>query len=339
MAIDRGAWARRETRSLLDLGVPFDDAAKAVAWLLRVVPQDEDPDTYIIPDAVWDAEAVVTDEDIADARADWYARRDNGPEWKGILDAVAEETPVAEYGTSSSGNWGHAGVKGQLGGSAPGGGFGALGVAADASTEDKTEAVADRRAEVAGQKQEQGEAEETQEWQPSMSREQADAWASDSAIKTPLYHATTAEAAEDIRNEGFRLDVGAKNGRVLGDGVYLGDADTAKAFARQGGQTLELRVRVHNVATYEQIDNGAALPKEFRGAPRPARYMPDDKGQTPDSNWDWVSRLAREHFPDRRRSEGVAAVLQAMGIEAVSSTEQHVGTVVFNPRNIVVVKS
>lgn len=91
MAIDRAAWARRETRNLLDLGVPFDDAAKAVAWLLRVVPQDEDPDTYIVPDAVWDAEAAVTDEDIADARADWYLNPQNGPEWKGILDAVVEE--------------------------------------------------------------------------------------------------------------------------------------------------------------------------------------------------------------------------------------------------------
>ncbi len=65
---------------------------------------------------------------------------------------------VVSEGGPGSGNWGHAGMAGQLGGSAPGGGLGAIGTSIDASPDEKSAAVAARREEVAAQKAAKAEA-------------------------------------------------------------------------------------------------------------------------------------------------------------------------------------
>jgi hypothetical protein len=75
-------------------------------------------------------------------------------EFAGNLAALIGDI-LAEVGTNTSGNYMHGGVKGQLGGSAPGGGHSALGVPAGAPVEDKTKAVTARREEVAAQKAEE----------------------------------------------------------------------------------------------------------------------------------------------------------------------------------------
>ena len=107
---------------MMALGVTFSDAAQATKWILANAPEDANLDTWLPTPAQLDAAAAITDADIADARAEWLIRPDNAGRWQFILDAVAEQE-VTEVGVAGqSGNFRHAGVKGQLGGSAPGGG-------------------------------------------------------------------------------------------------------------------------------------------------------------------------------------------------------------------------
>jgi hypothetical protein len=42
-------WAAAQCQALLTLGLPAQDAQAAVAWVLRHLPADADPDTWIPP--------------------------------------------------------------------------------------------------------------------------------------------------------------------------------------------------------------------------------------------------------------------------------------------------
>ena len=147
LAASRRAWERETMRQYRALGVPFTDAARAIAWALRLAPPDADMREWMPTPAQLDAEAQITDADIADARADWLAREDIPAEYRLLLDAIEQPVGVGEArgedaayhralveaavrkvareleeGGPESGNRGHAGVKGSVGGSAPGGG-------------------------------------------------------------------------------------------------------------------------------------------------------------------------------------------------------------------------
>jgi len=77
------------------------------------------------------------------------------------------------------------------------------------------------------------EEEKPTEWQPSMSREQAEQWASNSAYKDTLYHGTTDEGLINIPENGFDLSIVA-NGRMYGDGVYFGTSESVAIWDGSG---------------------------------------------------------------------------------------------------------
>ena len=172
------------------------------------------------------------------------------------------------------------------------------------------------------------------EWAPTMTSAEADLWAQGSKLDQIYYHSTSDEAAASIRSGGFRLDVGVKNGRALGDGVYLAEN---KEDANWGPARLNIRANVQNPSTYSEINRGNSLPLEFRGVARPAQYLPDEDGFIARSNWDWVWDLGEEHYPGLNSAERSSAVLSEMGIDAITDTRTHAGTCVFDPRNLVVV--
>jgi len=89
--LDRAKWAERQVEALIEMGDDPLDAEKFVADALAMVPEGEDPGTWI-PDA--EALALsftVAAADVADARADWYASEDVPNAWKRLLDATEVE--------------------------------------------------------------------------------------------------------------------------------------------------------------------------------------------------------------------------------------------------------
>ncbi len=87
----RRQWADAETgRMVEELGLSIQDAQRIVNDVLMLVPPGEDPATYEIPALQAMAGAEVTDADIEDARADWYADDDVPAEDKRLLDAMTE---------------------------------------------------------------------------------------------------------------------------------------------------------------------------------------------------------------------------------------------------------
>ncbi len=84
-------------------------------------------------------------------------------------------------------------------------------------------------------------------WKPTMTREEADAWAADSKIQYDLFHGTTPEAAAAIRENGFDIDeAGSQTDKGnLGQGVYFSPAQAMAYGGAQGyGETLTVRARI-----------------------------------------------------------------------------------------------
>jgi len=92
MPTDRKRWAEEQIAAFIEMGDDPLDAEKFVALALSWLPEGEDPATYLPPAHVVMAAATVTDEDVADARADWYASEDVPNVWKRLLDAKETET-------------------------------------------------------------------------------------------------------------------------------------------------------------------------------------------------------------------------------------------------------
>lgn len=90
MPTDRVRWAERQIEALIEMGDDPQDAEKFVAAVLARVPEGEDPDTYLPRDIFAARDAAVTEEDVADARADWYASDDVPARFKRLLDAKEE---------------------------------------------------------------------------------------------------------------------------------------------------------------------------------------------------------------------------------------------------------
>lgn len=82
---DRQRWAEAQIAGLVAAGVDLVDAQATVARVLAAMPEDADP-------AIWlpSLSPQVTDADVADARADWYANDAVSPKFKRLLDAAGE---------------------------------------------------------------------------------------------------------------------------------------------------------------------------------------------------------------------------------------------------------
>lgn len=82
------AWHKQQVQALIDLGRSPLDAERIVAKAELLTVVDGRVDVAQI-----EALATITPEDIADARADWYANRAVPAKYKRLLDAkVKEET-------------------------------------------------------------------------------------------------------------------------------------------------------------------------------------------------------------------------------------------------------
>ena len=89
---DRDKWAEDQTADLIESGEDALDAEKVVAAALAAIPAGEDPATYVQTPTAAAADAEITAEDVADARADWYASDDVPQRYKRILDARERPT-------------------------------------------------------------------------------------------------------------------------------------------------------------------------------------------------------------------------------------------------------
>lgn len=81
-------------------------------------------------------------------------------------------------------------------------------------------------------------------WKPTMSLEDAKAWASRSVFHGEFLHGTTEQSGASIRSEGFKLD-NEVYGRLNGNGVYLTQNDrTVQMYAN--GDILKAMVDVRD---------------------------------------------------------------------------------------------
>lgn len=85
-------------------------------------------------------------------------------------------------------------------------------------------------------------------WKPFMSEQEAKDWASDSAIKDPLFHVTKARNVPSILKYGLQVGTGEAHGLVAGPGIYLAmDPKTVKFYNPNADlPTLTVYARVHH---------------------------------------------------------------------------------------------
>jgi hypothetical protein len=81
-------WAESQIAALVEIGIDLQEAQRSVKWVLDNLPQGEDPATWI-PSAE-QINVEISDADIVDARADWYASDSVPPRFKRLLDAVED---------------------------------------------------------------------------------------------------------------------------------------------------------------------------------------------------------------------------------------------------------
>lgn len=70
---NRNKWAKDQVADLVESGEDPLDAERIVAAALAAIPLGEEPATYVQTPEAAARDAEITDEDIADARAEWYA--------------------------------------------------------------------------------------------------------------------------------------------------------------------------------------------------------------------------------------------------------------------------
>lgn len=79
-------WSDEQVKVLISCGVDPLDAQNTAKRVLAQLPEGADPRTWIPP--VPGGNVVITAEDIADARADWYASDTVPPKFTMLLDAT-----------------------------------------------------------------------------------------------------------------------------------------------------------------------------------------------------------------------------------------------------------
>ena len=83
-------WADGQIAALLVLGVDLPDAQRSVQWVLDNLPEGADPVTWIpTPEQLYREPSAP--ENVADARADWYANDGVPAKYKRLLDARGGE--------------------------------------------------------------------------------------------------------------------------------------------------------------------------------------------------------------------------------------------------------
>ena len=80
-------WADGQVQTLIECGIAPLDAENTIKRVLAMMPEGVDPNTWV-PTRT-DAEVVITEADIEDSRANWYASV--RPEFARLLDAQEEE--------------------------------------------------------------------------------------------------------------------------------------------------------------------------------------------------------------------------------------------------------
>jgi hypothetical protein len=159
-------------------------------------------------------------------------------------------------------------------------------------------------------------------WKPSMSRDEAEHWAKDSAVKEDLYHGTTkVENADAIATHGFDVTkAGTTTGNrgFLGEGVYV---SSTKGIADilgdhfPGGRTLTLKANVRKVMSHDEFTK-----------------LSSEVG--------FVQAVSRQYEKDNPKVVGptrMAEIVQSRGYDGVMFTGGHSEMVVFDPKRIVVV--
>jgi hypothetical protein len=79
-------WAERQVRAMVGCGVSLANAQAAVAFALKRLPQNADPQTYILPAELLE-QNVADPALVQDARTDFYASEHIALQYKRILDA------------------------------------------------------------------------------------------------------------------------------------------------------------------------------------------------------------------------------------------------------------
>jgi hypothetical protein len=87
-----------------------------------------------------------------------------------------------------------------------------------------------------------------QEWKPVMSKEEAEAWASQGIETRRFFHGTGEAGRTGIRQSGFNVE-STRFGRMWGNGVYASPNYTVAAdyAASAGGHILELRIKANRI--------------------------------------------------------------------------------------------
>lgn len=85
---ERAQWADGQVKALLAAGVDALDAENTVGRALVQIPEWADPNTWLPLVEVESND--ITEADIDDARADWYAQ--SGPKFARLLDATEFES-------------------------------------------------------------------------------------------------------------------------------------------------------------------------------------------------------------------------------------------------------
>lgn len=79
-------WAEAQIQALIAIGFDALESQRSINWILRHLPPNADPRTYIFP-----AEVLYEPLDeaaIDDARSDWYQSDSVGNKYKRLLDAM-----------------------------------------------------------------------------------------------------------------------------------------------------------------------------------------------------------------------------------------------------------
>ena len=167
-------------------------------------------------------------------------------------------------------------------------------------------------------------------WKPSMTRTQAQAWSRGSVMPNAFYHGLgisergerlsekeLKESVKSILAKGFHVGTGSRdgeevvNGAMLGNGVYMSEE---KRVAERYGQVLELRINVVNPFIHEgRGPNQKCWPRQYAQICRQNKKLGLGLGTTERIGW-WAKQNK---------------------IDALSYLNH---TVVFDPKNVVVIK-
>jgi hypothetical protein len=166
-------------------------------------------------------------------------------------------------------------------------------------------------------------------WRPSMTKDEAEAWSADSAFKESVYHGTSKKRAGAITESGFNWGEQI-SGRYYGDGAYFVYGKGSKASAgrfseiatRQEtgeyskGKVLEARL---NVPKIKDLSSPGAFDRFVTDELMPGLNI-QDRGAV--------------------RSHHISSYLSANGYPAMMTRETGVGQilVVFDPKVVTVIK-